>query len=156
MVKSSEWPHQNVSIYFYRHYHGVCFDEIKSTIPPKASFARNTLFSKIQHPYAKLDTNRTNAFVNSFIPMTSKDWNSLPISVFPATFSISSTDTFNSDPIPKISSYFLDTRVHSGCIFLVHLLLVSISLYKKKNGLCKTRGCLDTSNMHPLSLFQSN
>ena len=55
---------------FYRYQHGFCSDEIKSIIPPNASFARNTRFSKIQHPYAlKLDTNRT----NSFIPMTSRD-----------------------------------------------------------------------------------
>ena len=45
---------------FYRYYHVICSDEIKSIIPPKASFARNTRFSKIQQPYAlKLDTNRT-------------------------------------------------------------------------------------------------
>lgn len=42
---------------------------IKRKIPPKASIARN-----IQHPFAiKLDTNRTNNFTNSFIPMTSRD-----------------------------------------------------------------------------------
>ena len=40
---------------------------------------RNTRFSKIQHPCAlKLDTNRTNAFANLLILMTSRDWNSLP------------------------------------------------------------------------------
>ena len=54
---------------FYRYYHGFCSDEIKSIILPKASFARNTRFSKIQHRYAlKLDTNPTSAFANSFIP----------------------------------------------------------------------------------------
>ena len=78
---------------FYRHDHGFCSDEIKSIIPPKASFARNTRFSKIQHPYAlKLDTNRTNAFAfaNSFIPMTSRDWNSFPHTVFPTTYNLQS------------------------------------------------------------------
>ena len=46
-----------------------CSDEIKFIISPKASFARNTRFSKIQYLFAiKLDTNRTNAFANSFIP----------------------------------------------------------------------------------------
>ena len=76
---------------FYRYYHGSCSDEIKSIIPPKASFRRNTRFSKTQHPYAlKLDTNRTNAFVNSFILMTSRDWNSLPPTVFPTTYNLKS------------------------------------------------------------------
>ena len=74
---------------FYRYYHGFCSDEIKSIIPPKASFAWNTRFSKIQHPYAlKLGTNRTRAFANSFIPMTSRDWNSLPSTVFPTTYNL--------------------------------------------------------------------
>ena len=92
---------------FYRYYHGFCFDEIKSIIPRKVSFARNTRFSKIQHPYAlKLDTNRTNAFANSFIPMTSRDWNSLPSTVFPTThnrqsFKTRITDTFDFYPILK-------------------------------------------------------
>ena len=59
--------------------------QIKSIIPPTASCTR---FSKIQQdPYVlKLDTNRTNAFANSFIPMTSRDWNSLPSTVFPTTY----------------------------------------------------------------------
>ena len=35
---------------FYTYYHGFCSDEIKSIIPPKASFVRNTRFSQIQHP----------------------------------------------------------------------------------------------------------
>ena len=37
---------------FHRYYRGFCSDKIKSINPPKASFARNTRFSKIQHPYA--------------------------------------------------------------------------------------------------------
>ena len=91
----------------------------------------------IQHPYAlKLDTNQTNAFANSFIPMTSKDWNSLPPIVFPATyitFNLSrpaSTDTFDSYPIPKSLFFTIQgsTADYRGCTFLVQLLLVSKSL----------------------------
>ena len=62
---------------FYRYYYGVCSDQIKSTIPAKASYERNTRFSNIQYtPTVKLDTNRTNAFTIFFVPMTSRDWNS--------------------------------------------------------------------------------
>ena len=81
-----------------------CSDEITSLIPPTASYARSIRFSMIEHPYAlKLDTNRTNVFANTFIPMTSGDWNSFSLSVFPATYNLQSfksciTDTFNSDP----------------------------------------------------------
>ena len=32
---------------------------------------------------------QTNSFVNSFIPITSRDWNSLRLSVFPATHNLS-------------------------------------------------------------------
>ena len=71
----------------YRYYHGVCSVELKSIIPPKAPFTRNTRFSNAQHPFAvKLDKNRTSAFAYSFIPMTPRDCNSLPATVFPATY----------------------------------------------------------------------
>ena len=114
---------------FYRCF---CSDEIKSILPPKASFARNTRFSKSQHLYAlKLDTNRTNAFANSFIPMTSRNWNSssyrLPNNL---TFNPSrpaSTDTF--DPYPILISLLIftiqgSTADKTDCTFLVQLLLV--------------------------------
>ena len=71
---------------YYRYYHGVCSVELKSIIPPKALFTRNTRFSNAQHPFA--DKNRTSAFANSFISMTSRDWNSLPATVFPATYNL--------------------------------------------------------------------
>ena len=54
----------------------------------------------------------------SFIPMTSREWNSLPprpSSWLHKTFSLSrsaSTGTLNFNPIPKISYSFRDTRVH--------------------------------------------
>ena len=72
---------------YYRYYHGVCSVELKSIIPPKAVFTRNRRFSNAQHPFAvKLKKNRTRTFANSFIPMTPRDWNSLPTTVFPSTY----------------------------------------------------------------------
>ena len=45
----------------------------------------NQGFSKTQHPHAlKFDSNQTIAFANSFIPMTSRDLNSVPPTAFPA------------------------------------------------------------------------
>ena len=44
--------------------------------PPKALFVRNTRFSNTRLA-VKLNNYRTNVFANSFIPMTSRDWNSL-------------------------------------------------------------------------------
>ena len=43
---------------YYIYFHGVCSVELKSIIPPKALFTRNTRFSNAQHPVAvKLDKN---------------------------------------------------------------------------------------------------
>ena len=98
--------------FIYRY--GVCSDDIQSIIPSKASFARNTRFSMIQHHYAiKLETNRTNAFANS-IPMTSRDWNLLPPSVFliHITFSLSrhvSTPVLSTPTPPPLQSLLLFT-----------------------------------------------
>ena len=125
---------------FYRYNHGIYSDEIKSIISPKASFSWNTRFTKIQHPYAhKLDTNRTKAFANSLIPMTSRDWNSLlrPSSQQLITFNLSrpaSTDILDSDLIPKshIFTKQWSTADYRDCTFLVQHLLVSISYKKKK------------------------
>ena len=70
---------------YYRYCHGVCSAELKIIIPPKAVFTRNTRFSNAQNSFAvNLDKNRTSAVANSFIPMTSRDWNSLQATVFPA------------------------------------------------------------------------
>ena len=72
---------------YYRYYHGVCSAELKSKILPKAASTRNTRFSNAQHCFAvKFDKNRTSAFANSFIPLTPRDWNSFPATVFPATY----------------------------------------------------------------------
>ena len=37
---------------YYRYYRDVCSVELKSIIPPKAVFTRNTRFSNTQHPFA--------------------------------------------------------------------------------------------------------
>ena len=74
---------------YHRYHHGVCSVELKSIIPPKAVFTRNTRFLNAQHPFAvKLNKNRTSAFAKSFIPLTSRDWNSPPATVFPATYNL--------------------------------------------------------------------
>ena len=63
---------------YYRYYYGRCSDELKSIIPPKACFARSTRFADSQHSFAvKVDKCRTTSFSNTFVPMTSRNWNSL-------------------------------------------------------------------------------
>ena len=110
--------------------------EIKSS---KLDNNEKYLNHSIQQPYAlKLDTNRTNAFANSFIPMTSRDWNSLPLTVFPATYNLQSFKIriyrfIQLRPNPWNLFLFSQYKQGSiadyrGCTFLVQLLLVSISL----------------------------
>lgn len=72
----------------------VCSDEIKSMIPPKVQFVRNARFLNAHHPFSvQLDSSRTNAFTNAFNPMTSREWNSLPASIFPSTYNFQSFKT---------------------------------------------------------------
>ena len=74
---------------YYRYYHSRCSDELKSIIPPKACFARSTRFADSQHSFAfKLEKCRTLSFANTFVPMTSRNWNSLPASIFPSTYNL--------------------------------------------------------------------
>ena len=56
-------------------------------------------------------TDRTNAFANSFIPMTSRDRNSLPPTVFPTTYNLQSFKT-------SIHRYLSSTPTQSLNIFL--------------------------------------
>ena len=75
-------------------YNGRCSDELKSVIPPKACFARSTLFADSQHSFAiKLEKCRTTSFADAFVPMTSKNWNSLPASIFPSTYNLQTFKT---------------------------------------------------------------
>ena len=79
---------------YYRYYHGMCSDELKSMIPPKACFARSTRFADSQHSFAvKLEKCPTTSFTNTFILMTSRNWNSLPASIFPSTYNLQTFKT---------------------------------------------------------------
>ena len=122
---------------YYRYYHGVCSVELKSIIPPKAVFTRNTRFSDAQHPFAvKLNKNRTSAYqlVYPFelqrLELTSQLPSSPPLITF-SCLRLASTDTFN--PYPAHKSPLLlftmegPTKAFRGCTFLVYLLLSSIS-----------------------------
>ena len=89
-------------------------------IPPKASYAY-ILFSDIQHPLAiKLDTNRTKVFPNSFILMTSRDWNSLSSVRVYLLITFSRIHAFNPKPIIEISTLH-DARLHHGLQWYIFL-----------------------------------
>ena len=84
----------------YRYSHGRCSDELKSIIPHKAYFARSTRFANSQHSFAvKLEKCRTTSFANTFVPMTSRNWNSLLASIFPSTYNLQTFKTRDHKPL---------------------------------------------------------
>ena len=130
---------------YYRYYQGRCSDELKSVIPPKARFARSMRFADSQHSFAvKLEKCRTTSFANTFVPMTSRNWNyPLPASIFPSTYNLQTFKTLGGAQTPTpppshlINFPFFSVmqgsfEIHRGCIILVRPFLHSISLKKKK------------------------
>ena len=68
--------------------------KLKSIIPPKACFTRSTRFADSQHSFVvKLEKCRNTSFANTFLPMTSRNWNSLPASIFPSTYNLQTFKT---------------------------------------------------------------
>ena len=63
--------------------------ELKLIIPPKARFTCSTRFTDSKHSFAvKLEKCRTTSFANTFVPMTSRNQNSLPASIYPSTYNL--------------------------------------------------------------------
>ena len=76
---------------FYRHYFGHCSDELATCIPPPMARPRSTRQATLAHNYCvELSNARINRFSDGFFPSTSHLWNSLPSSVFPASFNLPS------------------------------------------------------------------
>ena len=108
--------------------------------------ATTRLYTYAQHPFAvKLDKSRTSTLANTFISMSSRDWNSLQATVFPTTSNLQLFKTRTHKylrlltPAYKIlsSSSFQDGGANPafrGCTFLVYLLLTSIIDKKKKHS----------------------
>ena len=76
---------------FYRYYFGHCSDELATCIPPPMARPRSTRQATFAHNYCvELSNVRINRFSDGFFPSTSYLWNSLPSSVFPASFNLPS------------------------------------------------------------------
>ena len=89
--------------------------------------------------------NETNAFANSFTPMTSRDWNSYPSFQRHITLKLSrsvSRATFNSDLVPEISftpSSFNSGEIHSELQELYIFILETIWIWHKKCGIIQMK-----------------
>ena len=76
---------------FYRFYFGHCSDELAACIPFPVAWPRSTWQATFAHNYCvELSNARINRFIAGFFPSTSRLWNSLPSSVFPASFNLPS------------------------------------------------------------------
>ena len=76
---------------FYCYYFGHCSDELAACIPPPMAQPRSTRQATFAHNYCvELSNARINRFSYGFFPSTSHLWNSLPSSVFPASFNLTS------------------------------------------------------------------
>ena len=75
---------------FYKIYFGHCSFELSQIVPPPLRRPRNTRQSAASHNFCvELENARIDCYRNSFIPFVSKLWNSLPDSVFPEEFNVS-------------------------------------------------------------------
>ena len=90
---------------------------IHTFIPPKGCFSRSTRFADSQHSFAvKLEKCRTTSFANSFVPMTSRNWNSLPASIFSSTYNLQTFKTrvyknLRLHPLDQLSLLFSNARI---------------------------------------------
>ena len=76
---------------FYRYCFGHCSDELATCIPPPMVRPRSTQQATFAHNYCvELSNARINRFSDGSFPSTSRLWNSLPSSVFPACFNLPS------------------------------------------------------------------
>ena len=76
---------------FYRYYFGHCSDELAACIPPPMARPRSTRQASFAHNYCVgLSNARINWFSDGFFPSTSRLWNFLPSSVFPASVNLPS------------------------------------------------------------------
>ena len=83
------WNVVSVSL-FYRYYFGKCSSELAEMAPCPYSQRRSTCFSdRLHHFSVTILRCCKDVYVNSFLPHTTKVWNSLPIECFPLTYDLS-------------------------------------------------------------------
>ena len=79
---------------FYRHFFLQPSIELSNIIPNKVTCTRTTRSSVSRHPFAvMIPRSNTELHLNSYIPRTSRLWNSLPASVFPSSPNIDAFKT---------------------------------------------------------------
>merc|ERR1712212_1258368 len=76
---------------FYRYYFGRCSDELYYCVPGPKNWSRNTRLATASHEFCvEVGNSRIDRYGACFFPYTGKLWNSLPPSVFPSSYNLSS------------------------------------------------------------------
>ena len=102
---------------FYHYYFGHCSDELAACIPPPMARSSSTCQATFAHNYCvELSNARINRFSDGFFPSSSRLWNSLPSTVFPASFNL---------PSFKRQVYH-HLRDQMACFFFLILLFLDI------------------------------
>ena len=87
---------------FYRYFHSDCSSELANCMPPLLRRPRRTRHSTHSHPYSvQLPYARVNQYLHSFIPSTGRLWNSLPKSIFPPAYNLSTFKRRVSGHLPR-------------------------------------------------------
>ena len=75
---------------FYCYYFGQCSEKLAACIPPPMAQSHSTQQASFSNNYCvELPNARIDQFSDGFFPSTSRLWNSLPSSVFPASLNLS-------------------------------------------------------------------
>ena len=81
----------SLSLFFYHYYFGHSSDELAACILPPMALSCSTRLASFAYNYCvKFSNARINRFRDGFFPSTSHLWNSLPSSVFLASFNLPS------------------------------------------------------------------
>merc|ERR1712002_99920 len=98
--------------------------ELASCIPPPLERPRNTRQASNAHRYSvSIANSRINSFDNCFFPYTSKLWNSLPESVFPDLYYLSSLKRQAYRHLRGGLNFFMLRNLFLVIFFLVFFLL---------------------------------
>ena len=115
---------------FYRHIFLQPSIELADTLPSEALSMRATISSESGHPYCeRIPRSKTELYLNSYIPRTSRLWNSLPASAFPASpnmtaFKIGRCKCFSygSDVLNRIGL----NQIKCDCFHLLVVMVLSV------------------------------
>ncbi|CAH2235027.1 jg1297 [Pararge aegeria aegeria] len=89
---------------FYRIYFAECAQELHNLVPPSPFYHRTARHRERWHPYVvDIPSTRTKRFLSTFLIRAAKMWNALPVTVFPATYNLS---TFKA----RVNRLFLGKR----------------------------------------------